>query len=307
MAAGRLDEMIKTLRPADLNDHHFRDSGWRVERTAVHDLFHINRIEDIREKLEFPILPHRKTLFDFLFLTQGNSKRSKGLNEYTFEANTLFVLPAYQISTHEWMSDDAQGYFCHFDWGLIEQVFPQSRLFGECTFLQPEGNPIVQVDGALMPALLHLLQRLESEYAKQKGADLSIIAVYLTAFFAELKPMLQVAGLAPKNAAHRIMQAYKSALSQHIYKKQHVTEYADMLAVTPDHLNKCVRATTGKSAQDLLMEMLLLEAKVLLSQTGLSIGDIAYKLTEKSPSDFSRMFKAKTGMTPKQYKQLTVG
>ncbi|TAE31819.1 MAG: helix-turn-helix domain-containing protein [Cytophagales bacterium] len=298
--------MIKTLRPADLNDHHFRDSGWRVERTAVHDLFHINRIEDIREKLQFPILPHRKTLFDFVFLTQGHSKRSKGLNEYSFETNTLFFLPAYQISTHEQMSDDAQGFFCHFDWGLIEQVFPHNRLFGECGFLQPEGHPLVQVDGALLPVLIHLLHRLETEYAKQEGADLCIIAAYLTAFFAELKPMVRMAGMAPRNAAYRIMQGYKNALSQHIHTKQHVAEYADLLAVTPDHLNKCVRTTTGKSAQDLLMEMLLLEAKVLLSQTGLSIGDIAFKLTEKTPSDFSRMFKAKTGMTPKQYKQLTI-
>ncbi|MBO0938768.1 helix-turn-helix domain-containing protein [Fibrella sp. HMF5335] len=297
--------MIKTLRPAELNEHHFRSSGWQVERTAVHDLFHINRIEAIREKLEFPILPHRKTLFDFLLLTQGQSRRSKGLNDYQFEANTLFFLPAYQISTHEWMSEDARGFFCHFDWGLIEQVFPHSRLFDECLFLQPEGNPLVSIEAASVPSLIYLLERLEQEYARPSGADLSVIAVYLTAFFAELKQMKQASVAVARNAAYRIMQAYKNALSQHIYKRQHITDYAELLSVTPDHLNKCVRTTTGKSAQDLLMEMLLLEAKVLLSQTQLSIGDIAYKLTEKTPSDFSRFFKAKTGLTPKQYKQLT--
>lgn len=64
---------------------------------------------------------------------------------------------------------------------------------------------------------------------------------------------------------------------------------------------------TGKSAQDLLMDMLSLEAKVLLAQTELSVGNIAYKLSEKTPSDFSRFFKTKTGLTPKQYKQLTIG
>ena len=191
------------------------------------------------------------------------------------------------------MSDDVQGFFCHFDWGLIEQVFPHNRLFGECPFLQPEGNPLVVIEAASVPTLTYLLERLETEYAKQNQADLSIMAVYLTTFFAELKQMEQTPVAVPRNAAYRIMQAYKNALSQHIYKKQHVADYADLLAVTPDHLNKCVRITTGKSAQDLLMEMLLLEAKVLLAQTQLSIGDIAYKLTEKTPSDFSRFFKAK--------------
>jgi AraC family transcriptional regulator, transcriptional activator of pobA len=50
--------------------------------------------------------------------------------------------------------------------------------------------------------------------------------------------------------------------------------------------------------------MLLLEAKVMLRQTNLSISEVAFKLSERNPSDFSRFFKNKTGFTPKQYKQM---
>lgn len=299
-----MQKEIRTLKPAELDDYHFRDSEWQPVRTAVHSLFHINRIEDLRDKLRFPILPHRKTLYDFLFLTHGESKRSKGLNEYPFSANTFFFLPAYQISTHESMSEDARGFFCHFDSGIIQQFFPHNSIWGECSFLQPGGEPLVLVEPARIKPLLNLLERLEQEYIRPELSNFSIVGVYLMALFTELKQVAQPLVSTKKNAAFRITQAYKNALSQHIYKKQHVTEYADLLAVTPDHLNKCVRTITGESAQDLLMDMLLLEAKVLLSQTGLSIGEIAYKLSEKTPSDFSRFFKAKTGLTPKQYKQL---
>jgi AraC family transcriptional regulator, transcriptional activator of pobA len=299
--------MVRTLKPSELDDYHFRDSGWQPVRTAMHSLFHINRIEDIRQNLRFPILPHRKTLCDFLFLTNGTTKRSKGLNEYVFSANTFFFLPAYQISTHELMSEDATGFFCHFDMSVIEQVFPNNGLFDECPFLQPSGEPLVVIEPAFVKPLTNLLERLEQEYAQPQLADFSIVAVYLMALVLELKQLVQPPITAKKNAAFRITQSYKSALSQHIYKKQHVTDYADLLAVTPDHLNKCVRTTTGKSAQDLLMDMLLLEAKVLLHQTQLPISEIAFKLSEKTPSDFSRFFKTKTGLTPKQYKQLTGG
>lgn len=295
---------IRTLKPGELDDYHFRESEWQPVRSVMHSLFHINRIEDLRDKLRFPIRPHRKTLFDFLFLTQGQSRRTKGLNEYQFGANTFFFLPSYQISTHEWMSEDAQGFFCHFDSGIIEQFFPQNTLLSECAFLMPAGEPVVLVEPIQSPILIQLLERLEQAYAQPDLSDFSLVAVYLLALFTELKQLSQPPVSTKKNAAFRITQAYKNALSQHIYKKQHVTDYADLLAVTPDHLNKCVRTTTGKSAQDLLMDMLLLEAKVLLTQTGLSIGDIAYKLSEKTPSDFSRFFKAKTGLTPKQYKHL---
>jgi AraC-like DNA-binding protein len=77
-----------------------------------------------------------------------------------------------------------------------------------------------------------------------------------------------------------------------------------MLHVSPNHLNKCVKATTGKSAHDLLNEMLLLEAKVLLKQTNLNVTEIAYKIGKNEISDFARFFKAQTGMKPGEYRLL---
>ena len=87
-----------------------------------------------------------------------------------------------------------------------------------------------------------------------------------------------------------------------IYEKKSVQEFADYLSVSPNHLNKSVKITTGKSAHELLEEMRILEAKVLLSQTELSIGEIAFRLGKVDPSDFSRFFRAKTHLTPKQYR-----
>jgi AraC-like DNA-binding protein len=60
---------------------------------------------------------------------------------------------------------------------------------------------------------------------------------------------------------------------------------------------------TGKSAQDILSEMVILEAKVLLKQSDMHINEIAYKLTGQDHSSFSRFFKTHTGVTPKEYKQ----
>ena len=71
----------------------------------------------------------------------------------------------------------------------------------------------------------------------------------------------------------------------------------------PNHLNKCVKAATGKSAQDLLSEMVLLEAKVLLRQTSLSVNEIAFKIGKEDTSDFIRFFKSKTNLTPTEYRK----
>lgn len=93
--------------------------------------------------------------------------------------------------------------------------------------------------------------------------------------------------------------------SQHIYQKQKITDYAELHSILPNHLDKCVKKTIGKSAHDLLNEMLLLETKVLLKQTKLNVAEIAYKIGKNEISDFACFFKAQTGMRPSEYRELT--
>ncbi len=288
----------------EMSDHHFGTSYKQLFSSTSHHLFHINKIEDYREKIKFPLPPHRKVVYDFLFLTKGMTLRSKALSPYEIGKNTFFFLPANQITNHEFMSADIEGYFCHFNLDIFTNHLPQHNIRRDFPFLQFIGNPIVEIDDATHPLLLPIFQRLEIEYAKEKEANLDIVTVYLLALFTEIKRFYAPSVSAKKNTALMIAQNYKDALSRHIYEKQKVTEYADMLAVSPNHLNKCVKNTTGKSAQDLLNEMILLEAKVLLKQTDMQISEIAYKLSQQNHSDFSRFFKTKTGMTPKEYKQM---
>ncbi len=287
----------------EMSDYHFGTSYKQLFSSTSHHLFHINKLEDYRDKIKFPLPPHRKLVYDFLFLTKGTTLRSKALNPYEIGENTFFFLPANQITNHESMSTDVEGYFCHFNLDIFTNHLPQHNIRRDFPFLQFIGNPIVEIDDAIRPLLLPIFQRLEVEYAKEQEANLDIVTVYLLALFTEIKRFYTPSVSVKKNTALMIAQNYKDALSRHIYEKQKVTEYADMLAVSPNHLNKCVKNTTGKSAQDLLNEMILLEAKVLLKQTDMQISEIAYKLSQQNHSDFSRFFKTKTGMTPKEYKQ----
>ena len=297
-------DAIPLLNPVDLDKHHFGLTEWHPDFSPFYHIFHINRLEDYLDKIPFPLPPHRKTVYDFILLTKGSSTRSKGLNTYTFKANSIFFLPAYQITTHEGISKNAEGFFCHFDLDIFNTYFPKYKNFAEFPFLQFIGEPVVEVNKECMEALLNILHRLEIEYAKKDIDKFDLVATYLLAFFFEVSRFIKPTANIKKTAALSITQRYKNALTQHIYEKQRITDYAKLLSVTSNHLNKCVKSITGKSAQDLLNEMLLLEAKVLLKQTDLQISEIAYKLTEQNPGDFGRFFKIKTGMTPSQYRQM---
>ncbi|GAB3224665.1 helix-turn-helix domain-containing protein [Spirosoma arcticum] len=296
---------VPTLAPPDLDQHHFDASvGWLPTLLSDSHLFHFNRLETYRSHMTFPLSPHRKTVFDFIYLTKGHSVRSKGLDNYEFGANCFFFLPAYQITAHEWMSEDAEGFFCHFDAQIIQKHFSKHDFANEFSFLQFIGDPVVRTNADFLPIIRPAFQKLESEYEQNHPFKLDLVSFCLLAMFTELKRFTQLQTKVQENSALRITRQYKDALSQYIYQKQSVTDYANLLAVSPNHLNKCVKSATGKSAQDLLNDMILLEAKVLLRQSDFPISEIAQRITGQNPSDFTRFFRAKTGFTPKEYKKL---
>jgi AraC family transcriptional regulator, transcriptional activator of pobA len=265
-------------------------------------MFHINRIEDFLNFVPNKQPPYRKPVTDFMFITNGNTIRTKGLDTFDISANMFFFIPAYQIRTAVSMSPDVKGFFCHFDMEIFNKNFVQHDIINQFPFLQYIGNPVVRVPDAAMPTIIYIIERLEKEYQSEKHSDFNIFCAYLLALFFELNRFTGF-DTTPKNTAAVLTQRYKNALMQHIYDIQTVAEFAQHLNVSPNYLNRCLHITIGKTAHDLLNDMLLLEAKSLLKQSALTISEVAYKIGKKDHSDFSRFFKSHTGMTPKEFRK----
>jgi AraC family transcriptional regulator, transcriptional activator of pobA len=87
------------------------------------------------------------------------------------------------------------------------------------------------------------------------------------------------------------------------YNNQHdIIYYAGQLATIPRRLTDVVRQFSGKSAKQLIVERILVEAKRLLNYTDSNIKDITYHLGYDDPGYFCRIFKNQTGLTPNEYK-----
>ncbi|QDW24134.1 helix-turn-helix domain-containing protein [Pedobacter sp. KBS0701] len=82
-----------------------------------------------------------------------------------------------------------------------------------------------------------------------------------------------------------------------------VQAYADMLNITPKYLTTATRGLTGKTAGELIDEMLIVEAKVLLNESGLPIAHIAESLNFSDQFVFSKFFKKHCGQNPSSYRR----
>lgn len=294
-----LNKKIPTIQPSLLDEFHFREVGWVDFVPEFNHLFHISRLEDYVDKMSFPLPAHRKVVYDLIFLKKGSSVRSKGLNQYTFHKNEVFFLPPLQITSHQSYSKDVEGFFVHFSEELFEENESLLKSFHFLGFLS---HPIVKIPEDRLEPILYLFERMCKLYYR-KDADLKILFWYLLVLLGEISQYTNPTDQNQEkvNKAAQLTERYKNALTQYIHDKQTVREYAKLLFVTPNYLNRCVKNTINKTAQDLLNEMLILEAKSMLKYSGLSVSEIAERLCERSPSNFARFFKQQTGMSPKEY------
>ncbi len=81
-----------------------------------------------------------------------------------------------------------------------------------------------------------------------------------------------------------------------------VSTYAAMLGISANHLNRTVKANTGKSTGEWIDIARVTAAKVLLLNEKLSIIDIATEIGLRDQSYFARFFKKQTGLTPTEFR-----
>lgn len=79
--------------------------------------------------------------------------------------------------------------------------------------------------------------------------------------------------------------------------------YADQLCVSPDALSAKLRKAYRKSANQLINESLMEEAKICLLNPAYSVQDVAEKLCFADQAAFSKFFKRHNGMSPGRFKK----
>lgn len=76
---------------------------------------------------------------------------------------------------------------------------------------------------------------------------------------------------------------------------------ADRLSLSSRYLSDTLKAETGKTAKEHIHLFLIDTAKSLLLSPGMTVSETAYRLGFEYPQYFSRLFRKKTGMSPRQY------
>ena len=274
---------------------------FQLDKSNFND-FYIHDLSKETYKLKLPLPPHRKTVNDFILITEGSMNKSAGIDSYEVSNNSIFLLPAGQITSTTKISENLKGFYCHFSSDFIAESKSQIDLLNKFPFLEWLNNPVLKFSVDDCSNLINLLKRIENIYTQNPNYEL--IKSYLLTFLTEIKTLQKTEKIINLTATEKIAFDFKHILTKHITKQHEAIFYAKELNVSPNHLNRCVKEIFKKSVTQNITDLLILEAKVLLHQPSTSISEISFSIGFEDPSYFGRFFKKHTGKTPTEFRTI---
>jgi AraC family transcriptional activator of pobA len=262
--------------------------------------FFIVKVEQMYRLVKGTVPASRSTGHSFIYITEGEAVMTIGSRQYTTRQGELLLVPAGQVFSFK-EGDVNKGYLCHFNDQLLAGVFRKK----EHGFLTQWGRlHQLHPDRRTAQFILQLFKRLFYEYSTHGMDRLDILQSCLFALLCELGHACQPAAGIPSDAETGVVRQFSALVLLHFRTSHLVKDYAALLHVTPNHLNKRVRAVTGRSPARWIDEAIIQEAKVLLRQTGSSISEVAAEVGFEDQSYFARLFRKHEGVTPSRWRQM---
>lgn len=265
--------------------------------------FFIMRVEDMYQFVKRAVPASRSTINSCLYLTEGKASMKIGSELYTIHASEMLFVPAGQVFSFP-EDDINKGYICGFHGDFLVGKILKNNLLNEFDFLRVWGNPAIRPDPDSAGFIRALIARLLRDYEQNGLQNLDLLQSYLITLLCEVNRIYQPASGPGPAAGVALVNRFRELLFSLIRTKQRVTDYAALLNITPNHLNKTVKALTGKSPTQWIDEAILLESKVLLSQTDLSVSEIALEVGVDDPSYFTRLFRKYENLTPTEFRRM---
>lgn len=149
--------------------------------------------------------------------------------------------------------------------------------------------------------VMQTLRRLGEELAHRRGGRDELLAAYI-ALALRLTARISLAGAGGPDDNETRMAKLNGLIQRHFRAHKPLAFYAGELGLSLTHLNRIVRAMTGRTAHDLLAAKLVEEARRELVFSIASVQEIGHRLGFADPAYFSRFFLRRTGETPRSWR-----
>ncbi|MEK6507638.1 AraC family transcriptional regulator [Myroides sp. C4067] len=247
--------------------------------------------------------PHRHDFYVCMIFTKGSGNHEIDFQSYEIQPGMVFMLAPGQ--THSWiLSEDIDGYiFFHtqeyFDLFFVRETIREYPVFRSAYY--PNGFLLHEESSVLVE---NLMKRMTDEVSQPNWKKNFSLVNLASLFYIECNRQLLEGNsfsAVPNLQYNQHLHHFENLLEKNFRTEKSAAVYAEWMNMTQKHLNRVCKTLLDKTTTDIIIDRIVLEAKRMLIYTGKSFSEIAMMLGYDDYSYFSKVFKKRTGISPKEF------
>jgi AraC family transcriptional regulator, transcriptional activator of pobA len=267
----------------------------------------ISRFGTYLQKHRDLYFPHKHTFYHLVLFTSGGGTHAIDFKTFDVTPYQIYFMIPGQV--HSWSFEgDVDGYVIHFSSSFFESFLLKKEYLDQFPFFSGIiDDAVIQIVPTLQPKIINLFEDIitEAETPGRMGLDL-IRSLLLQAFIllSRISTDKKEKQVLPYN--YTLLKTFQKLIEKNFATLKLPRDYADLMYITPNHLNALCNDLLGISAGEVIRNRVLLEAKRLLINIDLTIAEIGYQLNFNDNSYFTKFFKKYTGLTPEEFRKSTL-
>lgn len=268
----------------------------------IRDIIHIASIEMTAKRNEWYIKPHaHNDLFQIFVVESGYLELIINGESQLVDSFSFFSIPK-NISHGLRMNTDTKGWVISlYDKSLENMLKLDTDIINKIDEIHisklDENNKLIT------DTIITIQKCIDEYYADLPGKQLALqylVGMMLLRLYRVFVTSTAFSVSDNKNKIYyrRFVQLIKEMKSF----KVSVEDYASRLNISSGHLNRICKDVCGLSPKDVVINFFIDEAKIYLHNFEMSIAEISYELDIEDPAYFTRLFKKRTELTPKEFR-----
>ena len=232
-----------------------------------------------------------------------------GRTKYDFTNGAMFFMSPRQVL--QWNSSavfEQKGFSINFHEDFVKgtELAQQIKKYG---FFSYSANEALHLSPSEEKQMESIVENIVIEYHNNQDAfSKDIIISHLTTLLKYANRFYERQFINRQEMSIDLLGQFNQQLEEYFQSGQlqesgfpSIEEIADRMSVTQRYLSDTLKKETGKTTTEHIQLFLINEAKDLLLAPNASISETAYQLGFEYPQYFSRLFKKKVGVTPKEF------
>ncbi|MFV0220096.1 AraC family transcriptional regulator [Empedobacter falsenii] len=268
------------------------------------ELFSIDRFRGYVDSNPHLQEVHSHNYYHLVYFTEGSGEHLIDFEKFEAKSGTMYFMKPGQV--HQWyFKEKYDGFVVNFFDNFFDWIGINSSILQKFRFLQSilVKDHVVEISPDLQEKIASYFEEMINENQKNNQFSNLKIGFHLMNLFIDIERSLEAVKIKTSDYQSVLLNNFQELIDQNFKNKKLPKEYAELLYITPNHLNALCKDVLATSAGELIRSRIVLEAKRLLVNKEISVTEIAYLLNFQDASYFVKFFKKYTEFTPEQFRK----